>query len=970
MVTAKAREAESRPTRTAAAEDFLRLLWGPNPPAGFLVTWSKDLGPRSSSDSYPATDLARAAAAAVNEADLPTGPGIPDYDWSLGREVYFGTCLQAEEPEGWRRGTASGACAIPGLWADLDVAGPAHKSASLPPTKEAAADLARRAPWPPSVLVDSGNGLQAWWLFPNPLPLKTDDDRKRAADLVARLQDCLRQNPEGWEVDPTADLARVLRLPGTWNRKLQHRSERLERKLSDARHAAKYRSENPCPPPRDPKCDRTPAEWRAEAEKAAREAEDLARELETLEAAGTAPALVRVLEMNEERHSLEEWDAALPSVRPRPRPVAAPAPPSGNGKRPSSPGRPSVEERAARYLETLGPAVQGQGGDAHTARAAWAVAVEFGLEEPAARRVLWDWDRGNVPPWQDTEPGGLEGKLRSALAKAPGHPDLGRLAEEDRPAPGGAKVIPIRSGGRQGEAAPASSGAVAVARDDNEGDSRKEKDTQAMLLLQLAAPPTVKLFRTPSGEAHATLQARGRQETWSVRSKIFSAWLRNRFETMEDRPPGSDAVRVAVDVLEARALLAAGPDAVREVYIRSAGAEGKVWLDLADSEGRAVMVGPEGWDVTRTPPVAFRRTQDAKPLPVPSREGSWEPLRDLVNLNEEGFVLFVAWLLGALAPLPGYPVLIAEGVQGSAKSSLARTARALIDPAGLDVQRPPDQERDLFIRSANCRLLALDNLTRPPRWLSDTLCVIASGGGYATRELHTDKEETIFRACLPIVITGIEGLAQGDDLADRSIVLTLDAIPPERRRPEEEWRAALEEARPRILGALCNALAGGLAYRDRVKPPGGLPRKADFAAFVLAAEAAGAMPWRPGRFLEALTANRGAAAVIGLERDMLASAIAGFVAECGSWTGTASQLLASLEARLPEGTRRAKAWPKGAHVLAGMLPRREPLLREAGVLIEKTRGTDRSRARLLTLRLAPEPEPSEEPAQERERGRL
>ncbi len=475
MVTASAREAESRPARTAQALEFLQRLWGPNPPAGFLVTWSKDLGPRSSSDSYPATDLARAAAAAVNEADLPTGPGIPDYDWSLGREVYFGTCLQAEEPEGWRRGTASGACAIPGLWADLDVAGPAHKSASLPPTKEAAADLARRAPWPPSVLVDSGNGLQAWWLFPEPLLLKTDDDRKRAADLVARLQDCLRQNPEGWDVDPTADLARVLRLPGTWNRKLQHRAERLERKLSDARHAAKYRSENPCPPPRDPKCDRTPAEWRAEAEKAAREAEDLARELETLEAAGTAPALVRVLEMNEERHSLEEWDAALPSVRPRPGPVAAPAPPSGNGKRPSSPGRPSVEERAARYLETLGPAVQGQGGDSHTARAAWAVAVEFGLEEPAARRVLWDWDRGNVPPWQDTEPGGLEGKLRSALSKAPGHPEFGRLAEEDRPAPGGAKVIPIRSGGRQGQAAPASSGAVAVTSDEEEEEDLEEE---------------------------------------------------------------------------------------------------------------------------------------------------------------------------------------------------------------------------------------------------------------------------------------------------------------------------------------------------------------------------------------------------------------------------------------------------------------------------------------------------------------
>jgi len=634
---------------------------------------------------------------------------------------------------------------------------------------------------------------------------------------------------------------------------------------------------------------------------------------------------------------------------------------------PSSLGRPSVEERAEAYLRALGPAVQGQGGDEHTARAAWAVAVGFGLPRDACERLLWDWNRGNRPPWKQNERWGIEVKLASALEKAKGHPDLGCLAEEDRPAPAGAKVVPLRAPGRRRSAAPTSSGAVALAQDADDG-GKDGKGTQAMRLLELAAPPAAKLFRTPSGEAHATLQAWGRQETWPVRGKLFSAWLRNRFDVSEGRPPTSDGVRLAVDTLEARALLAAGPEAVRDVYIRSAGAEGRVWLDLADTEGRAVVIGPDGWDVTRTPPVAFRRTQDAKPLPVPSREGSWEPLRGLVNLDDAGFILFVGWLVGALAPLTGYPVLMVEGVQGSAKTTLARTARRLVDPAGLDVQRPPDQERDLFIRAGNCRLLALDNLTRPPRWLSDALCTLATGGGFACRELHTDREEAVFRSCLPIVVTGISDLAQGDDLADRSIVLNLEAIPPERRRREDEWRAALEEARPRILGALCAALAGGLAYRDRVKPPGGLPRMADFASFVLAAEAAGALPWAPGRFLEALTANRGAAAVIGLERDMVASAIAGFLAEVGAWTGTASQLLATLEARLPEGARRAKAWPKAAHVLTGMLPRREPLLREAGVLVERARGTDRSRARLLTLRLAPEP--AEESAPERERGTL
>lgn len=963
-----AEEARTRPARTAQAEGLLRLLWGAAPPAGFLVNWWRDLGHRRGSASFPSADLAAAAANAIGRSDLPTAPGIASPEEHLGREVFFGTCLQAIEPVYPDRGKADGACAIPGLWADLDVAGPAHKSTALPPTKEAAADLARRAPWPPTVLVDSGNGLQAWWLFPDPLTLETDDDRKRAADLVARLQEQLRRNPEGWEVDPTADLARVLRLPGTWNRKLQHRAEGLRRALADKRQEARALAG---PPPRltGSKWDPTPEELEsrpARAEQAAREAEDLARELEALEAAGTEPRPVRVLEVTGERHSPQEWDAALPQLvrrgsSPRPSEGSAchvPAP-SGNGKRASSPGRPSLEERAARYLQALGPAVQGQGGDEHTTRAAWAVAVEFGLEEPAARRVLNDWDRGNRPPWQDTEPEGLEGKLRSALAKAPGHPDLGRLAEEDRPAPGGAKVISIRQEGRRGTKAPPTSGAVALKEDEGE---KPRKPTQAERLLSLAAGACF-LFRTPEGEAHVTVKTPTRQETWPVRSRMLASWLRNEFLTDEGRPVGADAVNQAVDTLEAKALHG---EAVREVFVRVAFFEGRIVLDLADPEGRAVVIGPDEWTVTRTPPVAFRRPSDQEPIPVPSRDGTWDGLRPLLNLDEEGWILFVAWLVGAFAPLSGFPVLMVEGVQGSAKSSLAKAARALLDPSKVDVQRPPSLEEDLHIRAANCRLLALDNLTNPPRWLSDTLCTLATGGGFAVRAKYTNREEAVFRSVRPIVLTGIEGLARGDDLADRAIFLTLADIPEDRRLPEEEWKASLEEARPRILGAICDALSGALRCRSRIRtdlPPRRLPRMASFAAFVLAAEDSGALPWEPGRFLEAMSANRKDASELGVERDFLASTLCAWLETKGkapSWEGTAQALLDELHAFLADDERGRKKLPGAANSLGGKLRRVAPMLRSAGVLYEPSAKKPGRNPRTHALRLEPEPEPAPE----------
>lgn len=649
-----------------------------------------------------------------------------------------------------------------------------------------------------------------------------------------------------------------------------------------------------------------------------------------------------------------------PAAPPLPAAPNGGRPRNGNGRAAHTAGRPSLEERAADYLRTMGPAVQGQGGDAHTTRAAWAVAVEFGLDEGAARRVLLEWDAGNRPPWQNTQPEGLEAKLRSALTKAPGHRDFARLAAEDRSgtAPRG-NVVPLRPPGRQ-EDAPAPR--------QEEPAAPKKPTAQAKRLLALAARAT--LFRTPAGEAHVTLQARGRQETWPVRGKVFASWLRHEFMIAEGSPVRPDPLKQAVETLEARALHGPAAD-VREVYVRSAGDGGRVYLDLADAEGRAVSICPEGWDLTVAPPVAFRRPREAQGLPVPARPGGWDGLRPLLNLDEDGWILFVAFLLGALAPRGPYPLLIVEGVQGSAKSSLARAARALLDPSALDIQRPPDQERDLFIRAGNCRLLALDNLTRPPRWLSDALCALATGGGYACRELHTDREEAVFRSCLPVILTGIEGLATGDDLADRAIVLSLAAIPPEARLQDAEFERRLLATRPLVLGALCDAAAGALARREQVKSPGGLPRMADFAAWVLAAEEAGALPWERGRFLAALSANRGAASAVGLERDLLASTLADFMAERSEWTGTAAALLADLETRLPEGARRSKSWPGAAHILTARLPRIEPLLREAGILVGKSRGTDRKRLRLLTLRRAEEPDaPSTDQEPSAEQGDL
>jgi hypothetical protein len=210
-------------------ERFFRLLWpnadDPSTPArGRINLWQ--LQGRSSS-WVDVRDTAEAAAIVERQArrhDVYAATALIDLD---ARKRQAAIENRGEVDPKAIRGTSATASALPGAWLDVDVGGPihgpAHKNTNLPPTYEAAlALIAETIPLRPTLIIDSGHGLYAWWLFAEPWQLEDDRDREEAADLVYRLQRTFQERAKahGWEVDGTADLARVLRPPGSINHKL------------------------------------------------------------------------------------------------------------------------------------------------------------------------------------------------------------------------------------------------------------------------------------------------------------------------------------------------------------------------------------------------------------------------------------------------------------------------------------------------------------------------------------------------------------------------------------------------------------------------------------------------------------------------------------------------------------------------------------------------------------------------------
>ena len=131
-------------------------------------------------------------------------------------ERQFEQMKRGKKPQ---RGGEQDVDAIYALWADVDVLDPVHKKKNLPPTKEDAKALIKSVGLEPTIIVDSGNGLQAWWCFKEPWYFDEPGEREAAKRLSQRWTATLQSKAaeKGWTVDHTFDLARVLRLPGTYN---------------------------------------------------------------------------------------------------------------------------------------------------------------------------------------------------------------------------------------------------------------------------------------------------------------------------------------------------------------------------------------------------------------------------------------------------------------------------------------------------------------------------------------------------------------------------------------------------------------------------------------------------------------------------------------------------------------------------------------------------------------------------------
>jgi putative DNA primase/helicase len=449
------------------------------------------------------------------------------------------------------------------------------------------------------------------------------------------------------------------------------------------------------------------------------------------------------------------------------------------------------------------------------------------------------------------------------------------------------------------------------------------------------------LWHDADSEAYVTFPRSGHVEHWKVRSKPFKLFLSGRLLEKTRSAAGSQAIEDALRVFEARAINEGSEYAPA---IRVGRYRDRLYIDLCDAQWRVVEITSQSWSVVNRAPIKMMRSKSMRSLPEPEGGSLIEELRSFFNMSDEDYTLTLAWIITAFRERGPYPILIIGGEQGSGKSTIAQIIKSLVDPSRAPIRSASKDERDLFISASNSWVLAFDNLSGIPAWLSDALSTVATKGGLATKLLYTDTEEMIFEAQRPIILNGIPFLAERPDLAERAIVVRCKTISSADRLPEDELWQRFHGAHPRIFGAICDALCTALRRYPTVRRATH-PRMADMMKWVTAA--APGLGWDDDQLDKAYDEKMRDTAELAFEADHVAGTIRKFMSQQPKgWEGTANELLIEINKLVTDAERHAKTWPKSPSALSNRLERIAPLLRGQGLIIERRRAGG---ARIITI---------------------
>ena len=460
---------------------------------------------------------------------------------------------------------------------------------------------------------------------------------------------------------------------------------------------------------------------------------------------------------------------------------------------------------------------------------------------------------------------------------------------------------------------------------------KARKDPDFVPLSELFDRSGAKLFHGEDGKGYACLPAEN--VGWinaKVKSSIVRQFVRKAAYFTSKRAIAPRDLDSFIETLEARAIFGSPKF---ETALRVGGDTRQVYHDLTRPDGAAVEIDANGWRITHDTATKMLRMEGMQSLPLPENgsrpNAGLDAFRSLLRLDDQAWVMILAFLVGAFRPKGPFACLSIQAEQGAGKSLLCELLKAIVDPAITSRLSMPDDERNLFIIANHHFLIVFDNLSGLKKDISDALCKLATGGGFSTRSLYTDDQLVTFSLTRPFAMNGISEFVHRPDLMDRTIPVHLEAMPEGARRSEEEIKGEFRAILPHILADLYTAVSCAIRNLPATPVPTEL-RMADAAQWLSAAEPA--LGLKEGTFVKVLKGRQDEALVDLATGDSLHAAMLALLEAMPEYEGPAADLLDRL--RPSDRGPIDRFFPTTPAQLSAKLKRLRSSLGKAGINVE------------------------------------
>jgi len=482
-----------------------------------------------------------------------------------------------------------------------------------------------------------------------------------------------------------------------------------------------------------------------------------------------------------------------------------------------------------------------------------------------------------------------------------------------------------------------------------------EAHTQAESIMELIDKNVKGIFLDQNATAHAAIRMEDHNEIIPVNSSKFKRYVAKLFWDRNHKVVSTETIKNAINIVQARAEY---ESETIPLSLRVAWKDDAIYYDLTDSKWHSVRISKDEWQLVRNTPVLFTRhnplpqVEPLKPY-VPDIMDKWIDSLNITNSSHK--LLMKVYVISLFIPDIAHVMLDLFGEKGSAKSTLFLQIKNLVDPCRPSLLTLHNDRKEFIQQLTHYWLCYYDNIRHIPGWLSDEACRAITGVGNTKRELFTDDDDIVrqYKRCLGF--NGINICLTQEDALDRSILIDLERITPDKRRTEAEVLARFEELKPMLLGFIFDTIVKALQIKPSINLTE-LPRMADFAVWGEAI--ARAMGYKENAFLAAYFDNIGRQNIEAIEAHPLGSAIAKLV-HCwqpghDSWEGSPQELLEQLEIIAPslKIDTKSRNWPRTPNTLSRRLNQiKSNLLEGLNIKVIIDRRTTGEKANTAVIRI-------------------